>query len=71
MARLEHLLFALFAQAGIGAVRVNFAQRFFQPGLLVAVVVGLGLFDLFSNRLALGCATGERGLFFGGLGGVS
>lgn len=42
----------------------DFAQGFFQAGLLLGIAVGLGLLDLGADGLALGGAAGEfRGLF--------
>ena len=44
----------------------DFAQGFFQAGLLLGIAVGLGLFDLGADGLALGGAAGERWRVFGG-----
>ena len=44
----------------------NFGQGFFQASLLRAVAVGLGLFDLAADGLALGGAAGEGLCVFGG-----
>ena len=66
MLGVEHFVFTFFFQGGVGAVGGDFAQGFFQAGLLGAVTVGLGLFDLAADGLALGGAAGERLRFFGG-----
>ena len=66
MLGVEHFVFTFFLQAGIGAVGGDFGQGFFQAGLLVAVAVGLGLFDLAADGLAFGGAACERLRVFGG-----
>jgi hypothetical protein len=55
----EHLVFPLLFQGGVGAIGGDFAQGFFQAGLLFAVAMGLGLFDLGADGLALGGAAGQ------------
>ena len=44
----------------------DFAQGFFQAGLLVRIAMGFGQFDLIDDALLLGGAAGQLRCLFGG-----
>lgn len=60
----QHLLFLLLEQAGIGAIGGDLAQGFFQSRLLIAVTCSLGLFDLGADFLTFGSAAAQFGRLF-------
>ncbi|MNF91446.1 hypothetical protein D3C84_740480 [compost metagenome] len=62
----EHLVFPFLFQRRVGAVGSDFAEGFFQAGLLVGIAVGFGQFDLVDDALFLGRAAGQAWRVFGG-----